>query len=86
MGFDGAAVAWGCVQGTSLCGLLLFTLYHNAMQESTRRTFAGFSREAFSEWGLYVRVAIPSGVMICLDWWTFEVRGGAGGPGRGGCA
>ena len=23
---------------------------------------------------MYVRVAIPSMVMICLDWWTFEVR------------
>lgn len=68
-------MAWGCVQGTSLLGLLIYTIYHNVMQEPSRRTWVGWSREALYEWGLYVRVAIPSGVMICLDWWTFEVRG-----------
>lgn len=72
-GFDGAAVAWGCVQASSCIGLLLFTFYHNYMQDPAKRTWVGWSRECLTEWPLYIRVAIPSAVMICLDWWTFEV-------------
>lgn len=73
-GLNGAAVAWGCVQASSCSGLLIFFLHHNWSQDVTKRTWAGFSREALAEWPLYIRVAIPSAVMICLDWWTFEVR------------
>ncbi|GIL78274.1 hypothetical protein Vretimale_7649 [Volvox reticuliferus] len=72
-GFDGAAVAWACVQASSCLGLLLFTLYHTYGQEPSKRTWTGWSRECLSEWPLYIRVAIPSAVMICLDWWTFEI-------------
>jgi len=72
-GLDGAAVAWDCVQCTSLCGLIIYMLWYNSQQESSKRTWHGWSKEAFSDWGTYIRVAIPSMVMICLDWWTFEI-------------
>ncbi len=72
-GFDGAAVAWACVQASSSLGLLLFTLYYTYVQEPSKRTWTGWSRECLTDWPLYIRVAIPSAVMICLDWWTFEV-------------
>ena len=52
-----------------------YLLYFNAQQEPGKKTWGGWSRECFAEWGVYVRVAIPSMVMICLDWWTFEVGG-----------
>ncbi|PNW77624.1 hypothetical protein CHLRE_10g444900v5 [Chlamydomonas reinhardtii] len=72
-GFDGAAVAWAAVQASSCSGLLIFTFWHNYTQDPTKRTWAGWSRECLTEWPLYIRVAIPSAVMICLDWWTFEI-------------
>lgn len=72
-GFQGAAIAWNVVQGMSLVLMLLFVLHHHQGQKAAERTWGGWSREAFMEWGLYIRVAVPSMVMICLDWWTFEV-------------
>eukprot|EP00195_Chlamydomonas_chlamydogama_P009762 CAMPEP_0202901800 /NCGR_PEP_ID=MMETSP1392-20130828/14735_1 /ASSEMBLY_ACC=CAM_ASM_000868 /TAXON_ID=225041 /ORGANISM="Chlamydomonas chlamydogama, Strain SAG 11-48b" /LENGTH=532 /DNA_ID=CAMNT_0049588419 /DNA_START=201 /DNA_END=1799 /DNA_ORIENTATION=- len=72
-GFDGAAVAWNCVQATSMCGLVIYMLYYNSQQEPGKRTWLGWSRECLADWGVYIRVAIPSMVMICLDWWTFEI-------------
>ncbi|GAX82606.1 hypothetical protein CEUSTIGMA_g10032.t1 [Chlamydomonas eustigma] len=72
-GFYGAAVAWNCVQGTSASGLVCYILYFNSQQDPNKKTWGGWSRECFAEWGVYTRVALPSIVMICLDWWTFEL-------------
>ncbi|KAL6754135.1 MATE efflux family protein [Haematococcus lacustris] len=72
-GLDGAAVAWNCVQCTSLMGLVVYILWHNSQQDPALRTWHGWTRECLSDWGTYIRVAIPSMVMICLDWWTFEI-------------
>lgn len=41
MGLDGAAIAWDCVQCTSLCGLILYILWFNRQQESSKRTWHG---------------------------------------------
>ncbi len=43
------------------------------MQEPSRRTWLGWTRECLSDWVPYLHVAAPSLVMICLDWWTFEI-------------
>ncbi|KAJ9534743.1 hypothetical protein QJQ45_013128 [Haematococcus lacustris] len=72
-GLDGAAVAWNCVQCTSLMGLVVYILWHNSQQDPALRTWHGWTRECLADWGTYIRVAIPSMVMICLDWWTFEI-------------
>uniref|UniRef100_A0A7S3R462 Protein DETOXIFICATION n=1 Tax=Dunaliella tertiolecta TaxID=3047 RepID=A0A7S3R462_DUNTE len=72
-GLDGAAVAWNCVQCTSLMGMFVYVLWFNAQQEPAKRTWHGWSRECLTDWVTYIQVAIPSMVMICLDWWTFEV-------------
>lgn len=58
-----------------MSGLVCYMLYYNSQQEPGKKTWAGWSRECWAEWGMYIRVAIPSMVMICLDWWTFEVGG-----------
>lgn len=31
--------------------------------------------DCLQEWGLFVRLAIPSMLMICLSWWIFEIGG-----------
>lgn len=33
----------------------------------------GWSLECLQEWGPFVRLAIPSMLMLCLEWWLFEV-------------
>lgn len=31
--------------------------------------------ECLQEWGPFVKLAIPSMLMLCLEWWTFEMGG-----------
>jgi hypothetical protein len=56
----------GLVQLTSLLILLSYLMYHHAKQPPSQRTWTGWSSEMFQEWGMYIRVAIPSIVMICM--------------------
>lgn len=36
---------------------------------------AGWSVESLQEWGVYMRLAIPSMFMICFEWWIYEFGG-----------
>lgn len=31
--------------------------------------------DCLQDWGMFIRVAIPSMIMVCLEWWTFEIGG-----------
>lgn len=31
--------------------------------------------DCLQEWGPFVKLAIPSMLMLCLEWWMFEVGG-----------
>ncbi|NXW44976.1 S47A2 protein, partial [Nyctiprogne leucopyga] len=33
----------------------------------------GWTRECLLDWGSFIRLAIPSMLMICIEWWTFEI-------------
>lgn len=33
----------------------------------------GWTLDCLQEWGPFVRLAIPSMLMLCLEWWLFEV-------------
>ena len=35
----------------------------------------GWSLDCLQEWGPFVKLAIPSMLMICLSWWVFEIGG-----------
>lgn len=36
---------------------------------------AGWTLDCLQEWGLFIKLAIPSMLMICLSWWIFEIGG-----------
>ncbi|KAM9314780.1 multidrug and toxin extrusion protein 1-like [Pholidichthys leucotaenia] len=40
-----------------------------------KATWGGWSLDCLQEWGPYVRLAIPSMLMLCLEWWLFEIGG-----------
>ncbi|XP_040002248.1 multidrug and toxin extrusion protein 1-like [Xiphias gladius] len=40
-----------------------------------KATWGGWSLECMQEWGPYVKLAIPSMLMLCLEWWMFEFGG-----------
>uniref|UniRef100_H3CG75 Multidrug and toxin extrusion protein n=1 Tax=Tetraodon nigroviridis TaxID=99883 RepID=H3CG75_TETNG len=38
-----------------------------------KATWPGWTLDCLQEWGPFVRLAIPSMLMLCLEWWLFEV-------------
>lgn len=34
---------------------------------------AGWSRECLQDWASFLRLAIPSMLMLCIEWWAYEV-------------
>ncbi|KAM5146651.1 multidrug and toxin extrusion protein 1-like isoform 1-T3 [Mantella aurantiaca] len=36
-------------------------------------TWGGWTTACFEEWGAFIRLAIPSMLMLCIEWWTFEI-------------
>ncbi|XP_077379837.1 multidrug and toxin extrusion protein 1-like [Festucalex cinctus] len=40
-----------------------------------KATWGGWTMECFQEWGTFVKLAIPSMLMLCLEWWLFEIGG-----------
>ncbi|XP_043114932.1 solute carrier family 47 member 4 isoform X2 [Puntigrus tetrazona] len=39
------------------------------------KTWGGWSSEALQDWGSYMKLAIPSTLMTCFEWWIYEVGG-----------
>ncbi|TRZ24362.1 hypothetical protein HGM15179_002810 [Zosterops borbonicus] len=37
------------------------------------KTWGGWSRECLVNWGSFIWLAVPGMVMMCIEWWTFEI-------------
>ena len=37
--------------------------------------YPGWSKECLQDWGAYIRLAIPSMLMLCVEMWTYEIGG-----------
>ncbi|XP_040473701.1 multidrug and toxin extrusion protein 1-like [Falco naumanni] len=37
------------------------------------KTWGGWSSECLLEWDSFISLAIPSMLMICIEWWTYEI-------------
>ncbi len=44
-----------------------------SMKGKPGNTWGGFSKKAFSGWGEYLSYGVPTAVMICMEWWAYEV-------------
>ncbi|CAN6237887.1 unnamed protein product [Urochloa humidicola] len=69
MGRDGAALA----NGVSYLANLSFLAVYVRVSPACRDTWTGFSREAFRGVYDFLRLAVPSAVMVCMEWWSFEL-------------
>ncbi|XP_077338389.1 multidrug and toxin extrusion protein 2-like [Lithobates pipiens] len=38
-------------------------------------TWGGWSKDCLQEWDIYLYLAIPSMLMLCIEWWSFEIGG-----------
>ncbi|KAJ7995566.1 hypothetical protein DPEC_G00245920 [Dallia pectoralis] len=39
------------------------------------KTWEGWTTDALQEWGSYMKLAIPSTLMLCFEWWVYELGG-----------
>ncbi|XP_012680586.2 multidrug and toxin extrusion protein 1 [Clupea harengus] len=71
LGVKGSAVANSLSQ-IIVC-LLLFGYIH--WKKLHLKTWGGWSNASLQEWGSFMRLAIPSTLMTCFEWWVYEIGG-----------
>ncbi|KAM0041037.1 putative multi antimicrobial extrusion protein [Helianthus debilis subsp. tardiflorus] len=69
LGSRGAALA----NAISLWINVLLLAIYVRVSPTCKKTWTGFSKEAFYNIPTFLKLAVPSAVMICLDIWTFEM-------------
>ncbi|XP_034723083.1 multidrug and toxin extrusion protein 1-like [Etheostoma cragini] len=71
LGVAGSAVA-NTISQFSLAGILYGYIMWKGLHKAT---WGGWSKECLQDWGSYIHLAIPSMVMMCVEWWTYEIGG-----------
>ncbi|KAI3712600.1 hypothetical protein L1987_71160 [Smallanthus sonchifolius] len=69
LGSKGAALANSISYWNNVILLALYVKFSS----SCAKTWTGFSREAFHDILAFIKLAIPSAVMVCLEMWSFEM-------------
>lgn len=73
-GFDmdirGLALANSVKDMILLATIMIYSSYSDEIRPILR---SPLDREALHCWGEYLRISLPSTVMICAEWWAFEI-------------
>ncbi|XP_074869630.1 multidrug and toxin extrusion protein 2 [Carettochelys insculpta] len=48
-------------------------LFYIVMKKLHVKTWEGWSSECLQEWDTFVSLAVPSMLMVCIEWWTYEI-------------
>lgn len=68
-GYLGAAMASSVSYLVTLVVLILYI----SITGLHKKTWGGWTWACLRGWGPFFRLALPSAVMICLEWWCFEI-------------
>uniref|UniRef100_A0A674ESH4 Multidrug and toxin extrusion protein n=1 Tax=Salmo trutta TaxID=8032 RepID=A0A674ESH4_SALTR len=68
-----AGSAWANTISQLSLAAMLYT--YILWKELHKATWAGWSWECLEDWDTYIHLAIPSMIMLCVEWWTFEIGG-----------
>ncbi|KAM9450579.1 multidrug and toxin extrusion protein 1 isoform 2-T2 [Clarias gariepinus] len=71
LGVKGSAAA-NCISQFSI-GLLLFGYIR--WKKLHVSTWGGWSMASLQEWDSFMKLAIPSTLMLCFEWWIYEIGG-----------
>ncbi|XP_042287259.1 multidrug and toxin extrusion protein 1-like isoform X2 [Thunnus maccoyii] len=71
LGIAGSAAA----NAISQYCLAVFLFLYICCRGLHKATWDGWSRECLQEWGPFLHLAIPSMLMLCLEWWLYEIAG-----------
>uniref|UniRef100_A0A3Q4N493 Multidrug and toxin extrusion protein n=1 Tax=Neolamprologus brichardi TaxID=32507 RepID=A0A3Q4N493_NEOBR len=55
-----------------ICAFLFVYIWWKKLHVST---WGGWSAESLQEWGSFMKLAIPSTLMTCFEWWVYEFGG-----------
>lgn len=69
MGVEGSAWANTFSQWIMSLSLFLYIVGKKVYVE----TWGGWSKDCLQEWDIFLRLAIPSTLMLCIEWWSFEI-------------
>ncbi|XP_028691940.2 multidrug and toxin extrusion protein 2 isoform X2 [Macaca mulatta] len=69
LGIRGSAYANIISQFTQTVFLLLYIVLKKLHLE----TWAGWSSQCLQDWGPFFSLAVPSMLMICVEWWAYEI-------------
>ncbi|XP_066325694.1 protein DETOXIFICATION 16-like isoform X1 [Miscanthus floridulus] len=69
LGRNGAALA----NAVSYLANLSFLAVYVRASPACKTTWTGFSAEAFRGVPDFLKLAVPSAVMVCMEWWSFEL-------------
>ncbi|XP_071353315.1 multidrug and toxin extrusion protein 1-like [Trachinotus anak] len=71
LGVSGSAAA-NTLSQIYICAFLFAYIWWKKLHV---KTWAGWSAESLQEWGSYMKLAIPSTLMTCFEWWVYEFGG-----------
>ncbi|XP_063763388.1 multidrug and toxin extrusion protein 1-like [Eleginops maclovinus] len=71
LGVSGSAAA-NALSQIYICAFLFAYIWWKKLHV---KTWGGWSVESLHEWGSYMKLAIPSTLMICFEWWVYEFGG-----------
>ncbi|KAM6960537.1 multidrug and toxin extrusion protein 1 [Aplochiton taeniatus] len=71
LGVSGSAAA-NTLSQISMAAMLYAYILWRGLHKAT---WAGWSKECLLEWGSFIRLAIPSMLMLCVEWWCYEIGG-----------
>ncbi|KAG8447367.1 hypothetical protein GDO86_014727 [Hymenochirus boettgeri] len=69
LGCRGSAAANTISQFIQMILLVLYIVW----RKLHKKTWGGWSRDCLEEWGPFIGLAIPSMLMLCIEWWAFEI-------------
>ncbi|KAK9962219.1 hypothetical protein ABG768_007591 [Culter alburnus] len=71
MGVPGSAAA-NTISQYSLAIILFIYIRCKGLHKDT---WAGWTMDCLQEWDSFIHLAIPSMLMLCAEWWTYEIGG-----------
>uniref|UniRef100_A0A3Q3N3T5 Solute carrier family 47 member 3 n=1 Tax=Mastacembelus armatus TaxID=205130 RepID=A0A3Q3N3T5_9TELE len=69
LGVVGSAAA-NTISQFSMVGILYIYIMCKGLHKAT---WPGWSKECLQDWGSFIHLAIPSMLMLCVEWWTYEI-------------
>ncbi|KAL9975274.1 hypothetical protein ACROYT_G012423 [Oculina patagonica] len=69
LGFRGVAFSWAL--STMTMFLLMFS-YMKAFKLH-KQTWPGWTTDSLLDWGQFIKLAVSGMVMLCIEWWSFEL-------------